>query len=328
MKENFETRHQSAYVALSSFQTFIHQMFRRQFLRFASTLSLFSAIALPAAMARGTATTSGGVSEYRDQMYARTPQRNLHADVFVPRNVKSPPLVVYIHGGGWKVGDRRSAYAKSFTRHGFAVASIDYRFSSQAVFPAQIHDCKGAIRWLRANAAFFGYDPARIAVMGESAGAHLAVLLGTSAGVKALEGSVGGNLGHSSRVQAVVDYYGATDFHLRSRTQPSMTEVPGGTAYDLLGGPVSGNKELARLASGAHFVSRDDPPLLAIHGDADEQVLIDQSERIVDAYLKHGLDTEFLIIHGGAHAGRIYHRGDVRRTVLEFLQNRLNPGKG
>ena len=256
-------------------------------------------------------------------IFAKTPERELRLDVFTPKGVKQPPLIVYIHGGGWKTGDRKSLFAKSLTADGFAVASIDYRFAREAKFPAQIFDCKGAIRWLRANADRYGYDPKRIAVMGESAGGQLAVLLGTSGGVKELEGDVGGNAEQSSKVQAVVDYFGATDFVLRSRTQPAMTEVPGSVAYEYLGGAVAEKPDLARLASGAEFVSKDDPPLLAIHGDADKQVLIDQSERIVDAYKNKGLEAELMVVPGGVHAGEGYHQGDIRETVVAFLSKRL-----
>ncbi len=275
------------------------------------------------ALHASSAAQTPALAVYPDMVYAKTPQRELRMDLFVPKAVSQPPLVVYIHGGGWKAGSRKVPFAKSLTAHGFAVASIDYRFSHQAKFPAQIHDCKGAVRWLRSNAEKYGYDAARIAAMGESAGGQLAVLLGTSGGVKELEGDVGGNPGESSRVQLVVDYFGATDFPLRARTQPAMTEKPGAVAYELFGGPVTRKKNLARLASGALFVTKDDPPLLAVHGDADQQVLPDQSERIVEAYKKTGLNAELFVVPGGGHSGELYHQGEVKDTVVRFLQKHL-----
>lgn len=289
----------------------------------AMKLSWITAALLAVPLHSAISAEKSGPAEFPNIVFAKTPERELRVDVFAPKEVKHPPLIVYIHGGGWKTGDRKSLFAKSLTADGFAVASIDYRFSNEARFPAQIFDCKGAIRWLRANADRFGYDPKRIAVMGESAGGQLSVLLGTSGGVRELEGDIGGNAGQSSKVQAVVDFFGATDFILRSRTQPAMTEVPGAVAYDYLGGPVTEKKDLARLASGAEFVSKDDPPLLAIHGDADKQVLIDQSERIVDAYKEKGLEAELMVVPGGVHAGERYHEADIREKVVAFLSKRF-----
>lgn len=264
-----------------------------------------------------------GPTEFADLVYATTPERDLCVDIIVPGDIPRPPLVLYIHGGGWKNGSRKVPYLRPLAAQGFAVASIDYRFSSQAKFPAQIFDCKGAVRWLRANAAKFGYDASRIAVVGESAGGQLAVLLGTSGGVPELEGDVGGNPDQSSAVQCVVDYYGVTDFLLRARTQPKMTARPGAVAYDYLGGAVSEKLENARLASGALFVSKDDPPLLVIHGDADKQVLIDQSERIVLAYRKIGLEAKFIVVPGGVHAGPRYFTGKISDSVVRFLNQRF-----
>lgn len=277
------------------------------------------AVSLPLAAATGDGAPAG----FEDIVYAKTSERDLRVDIFVPGGITRPPLVLYIHGGGWKNGSRKAPFVRPLAAQGFAVASIDYRFSSEARFPAQIFDCKGAVRWLRANAGRFGYDASRIAAVGESAGGQLAVLLGTSGGMPGLEGDVGGNADQSSTVQVVVDYYGVTDFPLRARTQPRMTDMPGAVAYEYLGGPVSENIELARLASGALFVSKDDPPLLAIHGDADKQVLIDQSERIVLAYRKIGLEAKFIVVPGGVHAGERYFTGKISNTVVRFLMKRL-----
>lgn len=283
-------------------------------MNFLRLLPLFAILPLPAA---------GGIAEFPDMVYANTPQRELRVDVFVPETTEAPPLVIYIHGGGWRIGSRKSPFAKSLAAHGLAVASVDYRFSTQAKFPAQIHDCKGAVRWLRANAAKFGYNASRIAAVGESAGAQLAVLLGTSGGVAETEGNTGGNLNQSSSVQAVVDFFGATDFLLRARTQPGQTERPGMSAYELFGGPVSEKEKLARLASGALFVSQDDPPLLAVHGDRDTQVLIDQSHRIIQAYRDRNLEAELIIVPGGIHTDPRCFAGENKRAVVAFLRKHL-----
>lgn len=254
--------------------------------------------------------------------YAEVDGRKLLLDLHLPKDVKNPPLVVYIHGGGWKTGSRKGA-PTVLVKHGFALASIDYRFSAEAVFPAQIFDCKGAVRWLRAHAAEYGYNASSIAIMGNSAGGHLAVLLGTSAHEKALEGDVGGNLDQSSAVQAIADYYGPTDFILRTKDQPEQTETKGGKVYDLLGGAVLENLEKAKLASGAYHVSPASPPLLVFHGTADKTVLINQSERLVEAYKALGLPVTFQKVEGAVHGGPQFLAPENLEILLQFLKQRL-----
>ncbi|MEZ6034982.1 MAG: alpha/beta hydrolase [Planctomycetaceae bacterium] len=151
----------------------------------------------------------------RDLVYAEVDGQQLTLDLYLPEGQKRAPLVVWIHGGGWRGGTKHNPPLREITKDGFALASISYRFTNKAIFPAQIHDCKGAVRWLRTNADRFGYNPDWIAVAGSSAGGHLALLMGTSGGVTALEGNVGGNLDRSSAVQAVIDYFGPSDFVLR-----------------------------------------------------------------------------------------------------------------
>lgn len=258
-----------------------------------------------------------------DLEFAKVDGQKLLLDLFLPAKASKPPLVLYIHGGGWRSGTRKDVFPLFLAKNGYAVASIDYRLSSVAVFPAQIADCKGAVRWLRAHAGEYGYDADHIAAMGTSAGGHLAVLLGTSGGIQELEGDVGGNLGHSSRIQAVVDFFGPVDFILRSKDQPEQTDKAGGKVYQLLGKPVLQNVELAKLASGAFHVTKDDPPLLVFHGTADKTVLINQSHRICDEYKKHGLQVEFQSVEGAGHGGPQFSTPACQQQVLEFLQKCL-----
>ena len=143
-------------------------------------------------------------------------------------------------------------------------------------------------------------------------------MLGTSAGVAELEGSVGGHVDVSARVQAIVDWYGPVDFLLRSRTQPK-SNLPGSSSFGLLGGAPSEKTELARLASPVTHVTADDPPLLILHGDRDTKVLPNQSERLRDVYTAAGLDVTLHMVPGGQHnANPIYFTGDKRRLVAEF----------
>ena len=258
-----------------------------------------------------------------DLHVANTPTRDLMLDLFLPEKVSNPPLVVFIHGGGWQNGSYKGCKMKWLTDEGFAVASIGYRLTDEAVFPAQIHDCKAAVRWLRSRASIYGFDASRIAVAGTSAGGHLAALMGTSGDVPELEGSVGNDSHVSSRVQAVVDFYGATDFVLRSKTQPHRANEPGSVVHKLLGGGADKKIELAKLASAVTHISSDDPPMLVLHGERDKTVLIDQSERIEAAYREAGLDIEFRRLPEAGHGGAEFMKGGNRKAIVDFLNRTL-----
>ena len=256
--------------------------------------------------------------------FANVDGHSLKLDLYLPKE-KEPPLVVWIHGGGWRAGSKDRCYVSWLTEHGYAVASISYRLTDVATFPAQIHDCKSAVRWLRANADKYGYSTKKIAVAGASAGGQLSVLLGTTTGVPELEGTVGGNLDYSSRVDAIVDYYGATDFIQRTKTQPHKTIKKGSVVNLLLGGPANEKVELARLASAAFHVTKDDPPLLIFHGAQDNTVLVGQSERIVDVYKNANLPVTFHVLEKSGHGGDEFFRGENRPRLVSFLDQQLKP---
>ncbi|MCX7750582.1 MAG: alpha/beta hydrolase [Candidatus Bipolaricaulota bacterium] len=239
----------------------------------------------------------------RDLAYARVGGKSLRLDLHLPRRAEGAriPVVVWIHGGGWRGGDKAGTPAPEVLGEGYAVASINYRLSPEAPFPAQIHDCKAAVRWLRAHADRYGLDPDRIGVWGSSAGGHLAALLGTSGGVAELEGAVGEHLDQESRVQAVCDFFGPAD--LLALLEPGAWSAP--TALSavslLLGGPVAERVELARLASPVAHVSPDDPPFLIVHGDRDATVPLDQSERLHRALTASGVSSTLHVVRGAGH---------------------------
>jgi len=264
----------------------------------------------------------------RDIEFARVDGKPLRLDLYLPKDVANPPLVVFMHGGSWRAGKRADCAMTWIVPKGFALASIDYRLSQQAVFPAQIFDCKGAVRWLRANASKYGYDARRIAIAGASAGGHLAVLLGTSGGVKELEGETGGHPEKSSQVQAIVDFYGPTDFILRAQEQPEFTDKPTGQVFQLLGHGVKEREDRAKLASGAWHVTKDDPPLLAIHGTKDTRVRPNQTQRIHDAYQAMGLESSVHLVEGAGHGGKGFDTAEVQAAVTAFLEKHLKSKSG
>jgi acetyl esterase/lipase len=208
-------------------------------------------------------------------------------DVFTPPTGEAPfPLVVIIHGGGWVVGDKRgelaSAAIPGFLDLGYAVASVNYRLAHEAAFPAQLLDVKAAIRFLRANAAILRLDPGRFAVVGESAGAHLAALLGTTAHIAEFDEPTLGNVDVSSAVQAVVDFYGPADLTTTDRQRslnPGCPSEPDPNIALLLGASPTVAPDLATAASPVTYVhpNREMPPFFIAHGDADCVVPYQQS---------------------------------------------------
>jgi acetyl esterase/lipase len=260
----------------------------------------------------------------RDVEYGRAGDISLKLDLYVPAKVKSPPVVVWIHGGAWRSGSKNNPSVLPLTDRGFAVASVDYRLSPVAQFPAQIHDIKAAIRHLRANAKEPGIDAGRIAVSGGSAGAHLAALVGVTNGVKELEGDVGSHRDQSSDVQAIVAFYGASNLAtILSQSTPHGLNVRAPALELLLGGQPDSKPDLTRLASPVFHVDPRDPPLLWYHGDQDPQMPINQAHEVVGAYKKHGLNAQLEVVYGGGHGGKLFYTPEQFEQVAEFLRKAL-----
>ncbi|MCB1091541.1 MAG: alpha/beta hydrolase [Verrucomicrobiae bacterium] len=283
--------------------------------------------ALLLALAGGLSATAAEPT-HQDIVFASPGGHDLKLDLYLPAKMDpKPPLVVFIHGGGWRNGSFKNCSVPWLTESGYAVASIGYRLTDVATYPAQVQDCKGAIRWLRAHAGEFGYDATRIGAVGTSAGGYLVAMLGTTGGESDLEGDVGGNTDQSSAVQAVVDYYGPTDFVARSKNQPKKTEVEGSPVRLLLGGPVSEKTELARQASPLNHVDAKDAPLLAIHGEKDTTVFIEHSRWFVDAHQKAGVEANLIVLPESGHGGKEYFEPPIRKKVVAFLDRILRAGK-
>ncbi|GEM_PF-439661 len=252
--------------------------------------------------------------------YDRHGTKSLLLDLYRPKNAKGRlPVVVWIHGGGWKNGSKNRCPAKWLVEHGFAVASIDYRLTQEAQWPAQIDDCRAAVRWLRSHADKYGLDDKHIAAWGSSAGGHLVALLGTLSAPKGEK--------VSSRVQAVCDAYGPSDL----LTMPPNVVANGRTEEDvaksngakLLGGTVRDRPELAKQASAFYQVSKDDPPFLIMHGDKDPGVPLEQSQRLHDKLKAAGVSSTLHIVKGAGHGGKAFQTQQVHQVILSFFNKHL-----
>jgi arylsulfatase A-like enzyme/dienelactone hydrolase len=266
-------------------------------------------------------TVPDGVRRISDLEYARVAEpvpMALLLDLYLPADAANGrahggvqrPVVLWIHGGGWKHGSKEQCPLLWLAGEGVAVASINYRSSWQARWPAQIDDCREAISWLRREAATYGLDPERIVVAGASAGGHLAVLVGT-AGTGA------------APVQGVIDLFGPSDL----LTMPANTPGPDRSAKDLatsnaaqlLGGPVHERPDVARAASGLFHVSPDDPPFLILHGDADPLVPLEQSRRLDAALRQAGVTSRFTVLAGAGHGGPSFNTAGIRAQIRELV---------
>jgi len=269
------------------------------------------------------------VNVKRGLVFTKTPEKTLALDLYRPENPTGKlPVVVLIYGGAWM---RRSPQAERpkaawLARCGYAAAVIDHRLSSEAKFPAQIHDCKAALRWLRANADRYDLDVNHIGAWGQSSGGHLAALLGVTGGIKNLEGD-GGNAGESSRVQAVVVFFGVSDVR-----QIGAHALPGsGIAYGaanspeglLIGGAIAENAEKAKLASPVHYASNHAPPFLLVHGDSDRVVPWHQSQLFYQALARAGADVTFYTIAGADHGDHRFDSEMMRAAVAAFFDKHL-----
>lgn len=302
--------------------------------RWPYAFALLTALAVPSLSSAQSCQTYTGLT-YGTYVDRNGATQELKLELLVPQGAAGlVPVVVWIHGGGWKSGSRLPIPARvsDLCLRGFAVASVDYRLTTTALWPAQIQDVRGAVRWLRAHAAEHGLDTDRVAAWGDSAGGHLASMLGTSGGISTitigsvtedLEGSTGGNIGESgesSRVQAVVHWYGATDF-LQMRFYPSNVNHDGSGSDEsrLIGGPIQANPERTATANPITYASADDPPLLAMHGTVDKVIPFNQSQLLVDALKAAGASATLRPVTGAGHGGTPFDKPSNVQLVYDFL---------
>lgn len=265
------------------------------------------------------------VKIYKNIPYVENGHRKHKLDIYYPQNYKSDkplPLVIWVHGGGWnKLSKEDFGLHTILLEHGFAMASINYRLSRHDIFPAQIHDTKAAIRFLRKNASKYNLDPNNFGLWGSSAGGHLVALAGLTGNTKELEGNVG-ITDALSKVQAVCDFFGPTDMikivddlNIQNGTKhvPNITRLLGGT-----------NEEkplLAKQSSPIHYVSKDDPPFLIMQGDNDKLVPYNQSVMLHEKLEKVGVKSELIIYEGHNHS--FFKEKEELEEVVKFFKENL-----
>jgi acetyl esterase/lipase len=245
-------------------------------------------------------------------------------DIYVPPNVKGTiPLIIFIHGGGWLVNDKYAdmGYMKNtvaeIINSGYALASIDYRFATQAIFPAQIQDCNGAVSFLYDNAEKFGFDKERFALMGFSAGGHLAALQGLSKNNNVPDFFMTETT-KAFDFKAVVDFYGPAELILfPGANDPKSPEAL------LIGAAPLARPDLAKMASPVTYADVNDPPFLIIHGEKDDLVSPRQSQLLSSWLTVKGVENELIMVKDAPHFGEMFDVDDIRTKVMAFLEKHL-----
>lgn len=266
---------------------------------------------------------------YTDVIYAQINSHQLLLDLFIPDGKGPFPLIIWIHGGAFRMGSKENNRAQRMVARGYAVSSINYRLSQVAVFPALLHDAKAAVRWLRAHAGEYDLDPDRFGVWGGSAGGYLAAMVGLVQDFPELEGDLGNN-DTSSRVQAVCDWYGPSDF-LRMNDVPGTMDhnAPDSPESQLIGAPIQENPDLVAKTNPITYVTperaQDIPPFLIMHGGDDLTVIPNQSQLLHDALMQAGADITLVILGGLGHGFPGNHKrwDEIWNYVDEFFDRYL-----
>jgi acetyl esterase/lipase len=279
-------------------------------------LGLVITLALAAGCTRSFIEDYSRVEIHRDLVYAEVDDRPLRVDLYLPRERDSgspPPIILWMHGGSWLFGTHHDCRIDWLAEEGYAVASVAYRTSLEAKWPAQLDDARAAVRWVRANAGTYGYSAERVAAAGMSSGGHVALMLGLDR-----------SAGEESCVDAVLDYYGPTDLQAMSRDWV-FSDWPGFPVRQLLGKSVRSDPDRAINASPYYRIRPKAPPVLLIHGEDDFVVPAAQSERFHEAYREANLDSQLVMVADAGHYGgsRYFGRDGPREQVLEFLRRTL-----
>ena len=264
-------------------------------------------------------------------------------DILLPKAGQAPyPVIISIYGSAWFANNLKgttftTGLGQRLLKEGFAVVSVNYRSSTDAKFPAQIQDIKAAVRFIRANSSIFSLTNHFIGITGWSSGGHLAALAGTTNNVKAdtvnglvvdLEGRLGKFTGESSRVSAVVDWFGPTDFLIMDQCGSSLSHDDAKSPESsLIGGPIQENKGKTALANPISYVQGDNPPFLIFHGDKDPLVPPCESKKLQERLRKERVRCELIIIPGGGHGPGVMIEKYYDRMIAFFEQEYKTAGK-
>lgn len=258
-------------------------------------------------------------------------------DIYLPAKGTPPyPVIITIAGSAF-FSDSSKHWAfdigKPLLKHGFAIVAVNHRSSRDAIFPAQINDIKGVVRFLRANAQKYNLDTNFVGITGTSSGGHLSSMMGTSRGVTNytigdktmnVEGDVGGNLKMSSHVDAVVDWFGPTKFQIMDSCGSTMVHDASDSPESILiGGPIQENDELCALANPITYIDKNDPPFLIIHGDADPLVPHCQSIILHETLISKGVESEMISVPGGGHGDGVFIDKYIEKMV-KFFKDKKN----
>lgn len=269
---------------------------------------------LPASSPYGEATV------IRDIPYVAHPASRQNFDLFLPKTKSDQPfpLVVWIHGGAWMSGSKEWDNVKYLVRHGYAIASIDYRFSPEARFPAQIQDCNAALDFILAHATNYGISPQHFVIAGGSAGGHLALLLGMARQEKDFGADP------TIKAAAILDFFGPVDF---SKMKDDLTDIHSQKGLDLLQdagtkllGPQSEQTpEQIKAASPITYVNTANPPVLILQGGQDDLVPVVQSRRLHEALTQAGVKNQLIIVDAAGHDGPLFSTPEIAAKVIRFL---------
>ncbi len=295
-------------------------------------LLIFCALTLNvAAQAPKPIQLPAGIRMEKDIAYIEGGDEAQKLDLYLPEKPadKPLPLIVHIHGGGWRAGSKYPCPVAGLVLKGYAVASVEYRFSQKAVFPAQIQDCQAAIRWLRAHAKQYQFDTEHLGAIGGSAGGHLSALVGTSGGKKAFP-PIGGHEDQSDRVQAVCDIFGPADFTTVVQQAAEDKNVKNIFAFNTPSDPYSGligtkldDKAKAEAVSPVHYISKDAPPFLILHGTHDMLVPYAQSVQLEAALKAQGVPVWLQTLPGANHGGPMFGKPAVLQLTQNFFDKHL-----
>ena len=261
--------------------------------------------------------------------YAEDTLKRHTLDLYLPPHDNNPhPLLIWIHGGGWRGGnkyndmDYMTSTLKAFFEKGYAVASIEYRYSTTAIFPAQIQDCNQAVNYLYENSGTYTLDNQKFAVIGFSAGGYLASLLATSNN-NTIEAFYYNKIKPRFKIRAAIDFFGPSDFVARIGSMKLDEGGQKSTTTALLGAQPVYRPDLAKFASPTTYVDKDDPPFLIFHGDKDVTVPITLS-KLLDSYLQlANVHSGFVIVRGAPHGGKLFGSEEIKNKILEFLNTYL-----